>query len=229
VAGEEYRREIEPNEHDLQLNLSWIREARRMADYVVVGMYCMEGGASHDDPSPLAQRFARTAIDAGADAIFGTGPHRDRGIEIYKGKPIMYSLASLFYENELIKWQPDDLFEKYGLGRDATPADIYDVRTSNDTRIDPLGFRSVIVESVFKDSTLGRLVLHPIDCGDGRPRLHRGRPALAEGEVAEKILRRIQRLSRALGTEVEIVDGVGVITADRHEAAMNDKEESVAR
>jgi poly-gamma-glutamate synthesis protein (capsule biosynthesis protein) len=218
AVGDDFAQELVVNEHDLDLNLSWIRDARGMADYVVVAMYGMEGGQTIDDPSPLAQLFARAAIDAGADAVFGTGPHRDRGIEIYQGKPIMYSLSSLFYENEIIKWQPDDLFEKYGLGTDATPSQLYDLRTGGGTRLDPLGFRSVVVEAEFQDGALQRLLLHPIDCGYGQPRHRRGRPALAEGEVAEGILLRLQELSARLGTEIEIVDGVGVITVAAAEA-----------
>jgi poly-gamma-glutamate synthesis protein (capsule biosynthesis protein) len=36
------------------------------------------------------EEFAHRCIDAGADAVFGTGNHLLKGIEIYKGKPIFY-------------------------------------------------------------------------------------------------------------------------------------------
>ncbi len=39
-------------------------------------------------------RFCRLAIDNGADLIIGHGPHVIRGIEIYKGKVIAYSLGN---------------------------------------------------------------------------------------------------------------------------------------
>jgi len=38
--------------------------------------------------------FARTAIDAGADIVFGHGPHVPRAIDMYKGKFIAYSLGN---------------------------------------------------------------------------------------------------------------------------------------
>lgn len=38
--------------------------------------------------------FARLAIDAGADIIFGHGPHVARAIDLYKGKFIAYSLGN---------------------------------------------------------------------------------------------------------------------------------------
>jgi hypothetical protein len=36
----------------------------------------------------------RGAIDAGADAVIGHHPHVAQGVEIYKGKPIFYSLGN---------------------------------------------------------------------------------------------------------------------------------------
>ncbi len=40
------------------------------------------------------QAFARAAIDAGADIVFGHGPHVLRGIEVYKNRIIAYSLGN---------------------------------------------------------------------------------------------------------------------------------------
>lgn len=39
-------------------------------------------------------RFAHSMIDAGADIIFGHGPHVTRAIEVYKGRFIAYSLGN---------------------------------------------------------------------------------------------------------------------------------------
>lgn len=44
------------------------------------------------------QVVCRAAIDAGADAIVGHGPHVLNGIEIYRGKPIIYSLGHYYME-----------------------------------------------------------------------------------------------------------------------------------
>lgn len=40
-------------------------------------------------------------IDAGADVVVGHGPHILRGIEVYKRRPIFYSLANFIFENDL--------------------------------------------------------------------------------------------------------------------------------
>lgn len=45
--------------------------------------------------------FAHTLIDDGADIILGHHPHQFHGIEIYNGKPILYSMGNiLFDQNE---------------------------------------------------------------------------------------------------------------------------------
>ena len=40
------------------------------------------------------KHFAKSVIDAGADVVFGHGPHVPRAIDIYKGKFIAYSLGN---------------------------------------------------------------------------------------------------------------------------------------
>jgi poly-gamma-glutamate capsule biosynthesis protein CapA/YwtB (metallophosphatase superfamily) len=42
-----------------------------------------------------SRRFARVAIDAGADLVLGSGPHVLRGMEIHRGRLIAYSLGNL--------------------------------------------------------------------------------------------------------------------------------------
>ncbi len=41
-----------------------------------------------------SRAFARTAIDAGADLVLGSGPHVVRGLETYRGRLIAYSLGN---------------------------------------------------------------------------------------------------------------------------------------
>jgi hypothetical protein len=40
------------------------------------------------------RRFARAVVDAGADAVLGSGPHVLRGIQCYRGRPVAYSLGN---------------------------------------------------------------------------------------------------------------------------------------
>nr|MDQ3935135.1 CapA family protein [Actinomycetota bacterium] len=47
------------------------------------------------------RRFSRTMIDAGADAVLGSGPHVLRGIQCHRGRPIAYSLGNFAGYNTL--------------------------------------------------------------------------------------------------------------------------------
>lgn len=81
-----------------------IREARYMADYVVVSMHSHElRGTDKEEPDQFFVEFAHRCIDAGAHAIVGTGPHLLRPIEIYKGCPIFYSLGDFIIQLETIQ------------------------------------------------------------------------------------------------------------------------------
>lgn len=53
------------------------------------------GGARADrtKAEEYQKLFARTAIDAGADLVFGHGTHTIQGTEIYKGKPVLYAVG----------------------------------------------------------------------------------------------------------------------------------------
>lgn len=216
--GEEYAKASFANAFDRELNLRWIADARRMADWVIVSMHNHERGATLDEPAEFAVDFARACIDAGADVVFGHGPHQERGIEIYHGKPILYALGNFVLHNDLIKWEPWDLYNRYGLGPEATTADVYDFRSGNGTRgmaMEPIRWQTVLAEVLFQKGQFAEVQLHPVDLGYSTgKRSQRGRPVLAEGDVADEILCRVQQLSAAFGTRVTIEDGVGRVLSD---------------
>jgi poly-gamma-glutamate capsule biosynthesis protein CapA/YwtB (metallophosphatase superfamily) len=219
VAGDGYRKSSVANDFDLQLNLKWIADARRMADWVVGSRHNHERGATLDEPAEFAKAFAKACIDAGADVVFGHGPHQERGIEIYHGRPIVYALGNFVLHNDLIKWEPWDLYNRYGLGPEATTADVYDFRSGNGTKgmgIEPIRWQTVVATVAFQAHALCEIKIHPVDLGyaSGK-RSQRGRPMLAEGAIAEEILGRVQNLSKAYGTKMAIRDGVGVIRVGR--------------
>lgn len=70
-----------------------IRLARERADVVLVSMHW----GIHFVPAVIAdyqKEVGRAAIDAGADAVLGHHAHILKGMEIYQGKPIVYSLCN---------------------------------------------------------------------------------------------------------------------------------------
>jgi poly-gamma-glutamate capsule biosynthesis protein CapA/YwtB (metallophosphatase superfamily) len=218
VAGDGYSVATCANQHELELNLRWVRDARRMADWVIVSVHNHERGATADEPADFVKTFARACIDAGADIFHGHGPHQDRGIEVYKGKPIVYALGDFILQNDVFETQPWDLFERYGLDSKATPADLYDYRSGNETRgqvVQPIRWQSAVVVADFAGGRLRQLRLLPLDLGfSTHRRSQRGRPVLAEGEVAEEIISRFRQLSEPFGTCVEMDDGQGVVRVD---------------
>jgi len=214
VPGEKFGTCLTANPDDVRDNLKWVREARQMADWVFVGFHCHESGETADDPPDFLVEFARACVDEGADGFFGHGPHVTRGIEIYKGKPIFYSLGNFVFQSETVRWQPSVNYEALGLNHTATPSDFYDARTGNGARgfpADPVYWESIVARCQYRGGKLRGLTLHPIDLGYGRPRYRRGRPVLARPPVADSALSRVRDLSRRFGVEVVISGGVGAI------------------
>ncbi|HEV8719364.1 MAG TPA: CapA family protein [Candidatus Binatia bacterium] len=224
VAGEGFSIATEANERDLQDNLRWIREARRQADWVVVSVHCHEFGgatlltassrADLEETADFVTKFAHQAIDEGADVLVGHGSHFPMGIEIYQGKPIFYSVGNFVFQNETVGFFPADAYERFGLDLKATPSDFLDARTNGGKKghpSDPAYWENMFAVCQFSKNKLKEIRIHPIDQGFGRPRPQRGRPLLAEGQVADRVIERVIRLSARYGTKVLNRDGVGVI------------------
>ena len=215
ALGEEFKVSTIPNSQDMDGNLKWIREARRMADRVLVSFHCHEAGATREEPPEFLESFARACVDEGADAFIGHGPHFTRGIEIYRGSPIFYSLGNFIFQNDTVRWQPAYNYDLMKLDHSATPADFYEARSDKDTRgfpADPIYWESVVAQCDYRDGRLRQVKLHPIDLGHGRPRSQRGRPMLADVDLGAKILERMQRLSKPFGTAIRMENGTGVIS-----------------
>lgn len=51
-------------------------------------------GPQFSKTEPYQKLFAREAIDAGADIVFGHGSHVLQGVEIYRDKPVIYCLGN---------------------------------------------------------------------------------------------------------------------------------------
>ena len=216
--------ETQANERDLQDNLRWIREARRQSDWLVVSVHCHEfGGASLltastraelEETADFVTRFAHQTIDEGADVFVGHGSHFPMGIEIYQGKPIFYSVGNFIFQNETVGFFPADAYERFDLDLKATPSDFLDARTAGGKKghpSDPAYWENMFAVCKFEAKKLLEIKIFPIDQGFGRPRPQRGRPVLADGAVANRVIERVTRLSRRYGTKITSRDGVGVI------------------
>lgn len=72
-----------------------LRATRTLADFVIVSVHW--GIERMNRPRPWQRKLARLMIDLGADAIIGHHPHVLQGVEIYNGKPIIYSLGNFVF------------------------------------------------------------------------------------------------------------------------------------
>jgi hypothetical protein len=93
------------NLNDIPAAQTMVRKAASAADIVVIQMQGGAEGANqshqrpgheyfYDEDRGDLMKFSRAVIDAGADVIFGHGPHVMRGMEFYKGRLIAYSLGN---------------------------------------------------------------------------------------------------------------------------------------
>jgi poly-gamma-glutamate capsule biosynthesis protein CapA/YwtB (metallophosphatase superfamily) len=81
--------------HDFALALQAVREAALSSDLVVVMIHW--GVELDARPRQYQVEQAHRMIDAGADVIFGSHPHRLQPMETYRGRPIFYSLGNLVW------------------------------------------------------------------------------------------------------------------------------------
>ena len=85
-----------PYKEDVEAMKEDVRKAKLAADIVIMAIHW----GLHMIPARLAmyeKEVAHAAIDAGVDLIFGGHPHILKGIEVYKGKVIFYSLANFAF------------------------------------------------------------------------------------------------------------------------------------
>ncbi|HWG04384.1 MAG TPA: CapA family protein [Beijerinckiaceae bacterium] len=226
VGGDEFSVRSKGDVADAEDNLRWIAEARRQADWVIMSFHSHEFGgksttlaesrADLEEPADFVKDFGRAAIDAGADMFVGHGSHTLLGAEIYRKKPIFYSLGNLVFMNETVPAFPEEAYLRFDLGPNATPADFLDVRTDKDKKGHPANakyWQGAVAKCRYRKRELVEIRLYPTDLGFGTGRAQRGRPMLATGEVADRIISRAQNLSSQYGTHIMNDNGVGVIRA----------------
>jgi formylglycine-generating enzyme len=75
-----------------------IRRAREHHHADVVIPFLHWGREETPGPKPSQRELARRFIDAGASAVVGGHPHVTQTVDVYKGRPIVYSLGNLVFD-----------------------------------------------------------------------------------------------------------------------------------
>lgn len=94
-------------------------------------------------------------------------------------------------------------------------ADFNDARYHMDTRGFPANreiWESIIAMPRWDGDEMVELTLYPIDLGFGAPSWVRGRPKLADAELARKIIEDLSSRSERFGTTIAFERGVGRVT-----------------
>jgi len=214
IKGETSAVRTEVNKEDMEEISAVVRNASRLADYTIVTIHAHESDRDRSVPAKFLVTFARAMIDAGADVFVGHGPHVLRGIEVYKGKPIFYSLSNFIFQNETLDRLPYENYERYSLDSNSHVADFNDKRYNLDRRGFPSRqeyWESVIAVPVWKGKEIVEIKLYPISLGFGKPRTVRGRPLFAKADLSKKIIEDLTSLSKPFGTTVEYQDGTGIV------------------
>ncbi len=115
------------NKDDLAVMVDDIRKTRAQADVLVLSIHW----GVHFVPALIAdyqREVGHAAIDAGVDLILGHHAHILKGIEVYKGKVIFYSLANFAHESpalhssgmhKMYGWEIDPEWSAYAFAPDS--------------------------------------------------------------------------------------------------------------
>jgi poly-gamma-glutamate capsule biosynthesis protein CapA/YwtB (metallophosphatase superfamily) len=124
---------LENNTQILKSLESAIAEARSHADLVIFSPHW--GGNWTERPTAQRIELARALIDLGVDGIFGHSAHQLHGIEVYRGRPIVYDMGNLLWDSESERrgsWSAGFLleFDRSGFTRlDIHPLKLFPGRT----------------------------------------------------------------------------------------------------
>jgi poly-gamma-glutamate synthesis protein (capsule biosynthesis protein) len=174
----------EPHAVDAARILATVRQAREKADIVIAYHHNHDWGDDMRLTRPWAQRWAKRCSDAGADLYVSHGAPLLHGVETYHSSLHLFGLGSLvFHSRTAIGHYPPEVWE------------------------------STIAHCDFVGGQLGRVEFVPVvlnEVGDDPERQNatRGRPHIATGSDADRILLRLARLTADLGVSLAIENGV---------------------
>lgn len=193
---------VEADKRDVKRITEAVKRARKNAHIVIVSIH------AHDQNAYL-QKFAHACINAGADCFFRAGPHFLTGLEIYKGKPIFYSLGNFIFQLKTLRSISAEVFDQVGLDIITSHKDdfwhLFRKRQMEERR-----WLTVVPWVVFSDGELEEVTLYPISMNPGAARPGaRGRPFLADEETGKKIVEKMITLSTSYGTQISYQEGVG--------------------
>jgi len=151
-----------------QLLVKHVKEMRKQGvNYIIVNYHW--GDMYTYKPNAQQKSMARFAIDNGADLVIGHHPHVLQGMEIYKGKSIVYSLGNFCYGGNKNPKDKDTIIFQQLITFNVTTNEIF----KTESRIIPASISS-------------------------RTDINNFQPVIAKGDEAERILSKYKALSENL-------------------------------
>ena len=191
------------NAVDMARTENTIKKALLECENVIVNIHSHEIKHDTDDePDDFLIEFARRCIDVGASAVIGTGTHQLKAVEIYKEKPIFYSLGNFIFQSDMVFCMPDDFREKYKMPYGLTAREQIAERAklgNGGLHTDVNNFRSLMPFMTFEDGKLTELMLYPL-----RLDMHTGLPALADDKETKIIFDYLCERNKQFGTIINI-------------------------
>jgi poly-gamma-glutamate capsule biosynthesis protein CapA/YwtB (metallophosphatase superfamily) len=205
-----------PDAGDVSEIVAEVRRARAIAEVVMLSVHSHEPSNDSDEPAGFFRTFAQQAIDAGAALVVGHGPHRLRGVEVYKRGVILYSLGNFVYQPSE---GPAPAKDPYDAGIDMYSLAMGVSADGTPTRFGPDSeewWESAVAVATLEGGLPLSLQIQPVDLGvetAGR----RGLPRRPTSQRSIRILERLARLSERYRTAIRIENGVGVVQIGQEE------------
>ena len=210
--GEDWGIQETANAKDMERVRDAIREANLVADYVIISIHTHQiVGSDKTTVSDVLKDVCRAFVDMGADAVIGHGPHLLRAIEVYKNKPIFYSLGDFVIQLYQVPVAPEDFYNKYGLNSDTSVISLLETRSAGFTR--GLMEDKRMMEAVIpywetdENKNITKLELFPVKANKGDGKHLEGLPQPA---ADTSFMEDLARMSEPFGLKITMENGLGV-------------------
>lgn len=211
IKGDDYGIIYKIDPQDMERLRTSIEEACALADYCIVSVHTHQiVGDRKDAPPEFIKELMHAAVDFGADAVIGHGPHLLRPIEVYRDKPIFYSLGDFVIQLYDVPFAPEDFYAKYGMSSEKSAFELLKKRSENFTR--GLMEQDVMLQTVIpfwetEGRRLKSLCLMPIKISKNEGKHAEGLPKPAEDL---SFIEHLAQISAPYGVKIEMRDGVAV-------------------
>ena len=155
--------------------------------------------------------MAHFCIDNGANAVVGHGPHLLRPIEIYKNRPIFYSLGDFILQLYSVNIAPEDFFRTENLTSDSTVHELLKKRSNNFTKglMEDIRMNETVIPYWETDDNgdLTHLELLPLSLSMHGKKSDEGLPFISKDTG---FIEKLAKISEAYGTKIEMQGEVAV-------------------